>query len=341
MTCQLPIDNGGAEGNYVPFNSSCFFTLIKPFKVILLRLFYQLDFLQENAFILTPWEHLGPRDFWLLQRGCSFCNFFEAWPRSSYLKVWTSRQRCAWQRGICKGLQLWPPADPPFSSELHSVKFVWSLLLLKSIVAVVSLCNTKMQNGNFMHVTKSITQAAAMMSESRYAVVVVDSATALYRWRVIMWLIFEAYAVKSQLSSIHINPYQDGLFWERRAFLQANAPCTVPSHSAQVASYNTRCNLIDFCKLDPKKRCIFSLQKELETNYNRLADEFGVAVVITNQVVNCNSLALSLLCILVQQSNNWKPTRWWLRWMEGQCSRYRILVLEYLVANIAPYYVLL
>ena len=52
---------------------------------------------------------------------------------------------------------------------LTQVSFaLWNSLVLR-LVSVEYFC-------------KIMTQAAAMMSESRYAVVVVDSATALYRW---------------------------------------------------------------------------------------------------------------------------------------------------------------
>ena len=73
-----------------------------------------------------------------------------------------------------------------------------------------------------------------MMSESRYAVVVVDSATALYR-----------YLIGKQLTSassdcffstpIHPNLEQDRLFRARGTLIKANAPCAILANIAQVA----------------------------------------------------------------------------------------------------------
>ena len=93
----------------------------------------------------------------------------------SSLQVWTPRQRCAGQCGICKGLQLWSPTDPPHTGEFHM------LSLLNPLRWLWLSCVMVMQKKAVQLLECLWFQAAAMMSESRYAVVVVDSATALYR----------------------------------------------------------------------------------------------------------------------------------------------------------------
>ena len=145
-------------------------------------------------------------------------------------------------------------------------------------------------------------QAAAMMSESRYAVVVVDSATALYRWQECVISCLYSYDLqvlektpgqRMRISlSIIAARYQDWLFWARGVILQADASRTVPPHFAQVTNlivedkmpvcrFGSNCKASENINSQLIKSLAF-LRYWLET---RLADEFGVAVVITNQVV--------------------------------------------------------
>ena len=65
VTCQLPIDNGGAEGMLQFSNLFC-------------HLHWDVHqlIIQGNAFTSTPREHLDLRDFWLWRRGISFRRWF-------------------------------------------------------------------------------------------------------------------------------------------------------------------------------------------------------------------------------------------------------------------------
>jgi DNA repair protein RAD51 len=126
---------------------------------------------------------------------------------------------------------------------------------------------------NTDHQTQLLMQAAGMMAESRYALVVVDSATALYR----SWS-------SPSLALLHFRL----------------CPVSMPTVIAQAAPtrylecLHSRTNTLHNLRTDFQGRGeLASRQQHLGLflrALQRLADEFGVAVVVTNQVRPATSL---------------------------------------------------
>lgn len=149
---------------------------------------------------------------------------------------------------------------------------------------------------NTDHQTQLLMQAAGMMAESRYALVVVDSATALYR----SWS-------SPSLALLHL----------------CMCPMSIPTVIAQEAPTRYLECLLSRTNTLLNHRTDFQGRGELASRQQhlglflralqRLADEFGVAVVVTNQV---------------RPATNLPGVESWLRFAERVCSNAPFLQIQ-------------